>query len=564
MTTLSGIPASSGAAVGPFFLLNTNIPVPTGQPSHQSFEAEGHALNLAIKNVGLDLEARASRTTGEVQEILLATVEIATDPAIAEEAAGFIASGHTASYAMVKATEVFQELLAASGGYLAERVSDVANIRDRVLCEIAGIAYPEIPHFDVPTVLIAQDLSPADTADLETDKILAIVTAGGGPTSHTAIIARSNGIAAVVACPGVVEAAQSNAGSTVAVDATNGQVTFNPDLGLKSQIASTIEKIKARKSRVIARSVNGYVTTDGTAVPIYANIGRLEDTVAAVAAGSDGVGLLRTELLYLDRNDAPTLQEQAAIYSALFAPFSGQRVLIRTLDAGADKPMAFINLDHEPNPALGVRGYRTIFSHEHLLRTQLQAIADAVKATAAEVWVMAPMITLPGEAAAFVSMAREYGLTNAGVMIEVPAAIFHADEITKVCDFVSIGTNDLGQYLHAADRESAPLAGFNDPWQPALLRAVHQIAQAGVNNHTPVGVCGEAASDAALASVLVGLGVSSLSCSVATLTDVAQAITAHSLQQLILAGKSAITANTAQDAKNSARSHLSGLVGLGL
>ena len=564
MTTLSGIPASSGAAVGPFFLLNTNIPVPTGQPSHQSFEAEGHALNLAIKNVGLDLEARASRTTGEVQEILLATVEIATDPAIAEEAAGFIASGHTASYAMVKATEVFQELLAASGGYLAERVSDVANIRDRVLCEIAGIAYPEIPHFDVPTVLIAQDLSPADTADLETDKILAIVTAGGGPTSHTAIIARSNGIAAVVACPGVVEAAQSNAGSTVAVDATNGQVTFNPDLGLKSQIASTIKKIKARKSRVIARSVNGYVTTDGTAVPIYANIGRLEDTVAAVAAGSDGVGLLRTELLYLDRNDAPTLQEQAAIYSALFAPFSGQRVLIRTLDAGADKPMAFINLDHEPNPALGVRGYRTIFSHEHLLRTQLQAIADAVKATAAEVWVMAPMITLPGEAAAFVSMAREYGLTNAGVMIEVPAAIFHADEITKVCDFVSIGTNDLGQYLHAADRESAPLAGFNDPWQPALLRAVHQIAQAGVNNHTPVGVCGEAASDAALASVLVGLGVSSLSCSVATLTDVAQAITAHSLQQLILAGKSAITANTAQDAKNSARSHLSGLVGLGL
>jgi phosphoenolpyruvate-protein phosphotransferase (PTS system enzyme I) len=564
VTTLSGIPASSGAAVGPFFLLNTNIPVPTGQPSHQSFEAEGHALNLAIKNVGLDLEARASRTTGEVQEILLATVEIATDPAIAEEAAGFIASGHTASYAMVKATEVFQELLAASGGYLAERVSDVANIRDRVLCEIAGIAYPEIPHFDVPTVLIAQDLSPADTADLETDKILAIVTAGGGPTSHTAIIARSNGIAAVVACPGVVEAAQSNAGSTVAVDATNGQVTFNPDLGLKSQIASTIEKIKARKSRVIARSVNGYVTTDGTAVPIYANIGRLEDTVAAVAAGSDGVGLLRTELLYLDRNDAPTLQEQAAIYSALFAPFSGQRVLIRTLDAGADKPMAFINLDHEPNPALGVRGYRTIFSHEHLLRTQLQAIADAVKATAAEVWVMAPMITLPGEAAAFVSMAREYGLTNAGVMIEVPAAIFHADEITKVCDFVSIGTNDLGQYLHAADRESAPLAGFNDPWQPALLRAVHQIAQAGVNNHTPVGVCGEAASDAALASVLVGLGVSSLSCSVATLTDVAQAITAHSLQQLILAGKSAITANTAQDAKNSARSHLSGLVGLGL
>jgi phosphotransferase system enzyme I (PtsI) len=306
------------------------------------------------------------------------------------------------------------------------------------------------------------------------------------------------------------------------------------------------------------------VTKDGTAVPIYANIGRLEDTVAAVAAGADGVGLLRTELLYLDRNDAPTLEEQTAIYTQLFQPFAGQKVVIRTLDAGADKPMAFINFDHEPNPALGVRGYRTIFGHEHLLRTQLQAIANAAKATTAEVWVMAPMITLPGEAAAFVAMAREYGLTKAGVMIEVPAAIFHADEITKVCDFVSIGTNDLGQYLHAADRESAPLAGFNDPWQPALLRAVHQVAQAGVKNNTPVGVCGEAASDAALASVLIGLGVSSLSCSVATLTDVAQAITAHSVQQLVLAGNVAIAANTAQDAKNSARVHLSELVNLGL
>jgi phosphotransferase system enzyme I (PtsI) len=227
--------------------------VPTGQPSHQSFEAEGHALNLAIKTVGLDLEARAARTTGELHEILLATAEIATDPAIAEEAAGFIASGHTASYAMVKATEVFQELLTASGGYLAERVSDVANIRDRVLCEIAGIAYPEIPHFAVPTVLIAQDLSPADTADLATDKILAIVTAGGGPTSHTAIIARSNGIAAIVACPGVVEAAAAQAGASVAVDATTGQITFNPNDALKSEIATKIERIKARKARDLCK-----------------------------------------------------------------------------------------------------------------------------------------------------------------------------------------------------------------------------------------------------------------------------------------------------------------------
>ena len=561
---LKGLSASSGAAVGPFFLLSTNIPTPNSQMSQLSFEQEGHLLNLAIKTVGQDLEARAARTVGELHDILLATVEIATDPAIAEEAAGFIASGHTASYAIVKATEVFQELLGASGGYLAERVSDVANIRDRVLCEIAGITYPEIPHFDEPTILIAQDLSPADTSDLETEKILAIVTAGGGPTSHTAIIARSHGIAAIVACADVVETAKAHMGQKLAVDATAGLITFNPDSGLVAEIAQKIEKIKARKSRVITHSPDGYATTDGFVIPIFANIGRLEDTSAAVAAGADGVGLLRTELLYLERKDAPTLQEQTAIYSELIKPFGGKKVIIRTLDAGADKPMAFINFDKEPNPVLGIRGYRTSTTHEHLLRTQLEAIAQAAKNSRVEVWVMAPMITLPSEAADFVKMAREYGLQKAGVMIEVPAAIFLADEITKVCDFVSIGTNDLGQYLHAADRESAPLAAFNDPWQPALLRAIHLIAQAGKNNNCPVGVCGEAASDAALAPVLIGLGVTSLSCNVATLSDVAQSITAHSADQLLLAGTAALAAKTAQDAKNSAREQLSELHNLGL
>jgi len=561
---LKGLSASSGAAVGPFFLLSTNIPTPNSQMSQLSLEQEGHLLNLAIKTVGQDLEARAARTVGELHDILLATVEIATDPAIAEEAAGFIASGHTASYAIVKATEVFQELLGASGGYLAERVSDVANIRDRVLCEIAGITYPEIPHFDEPTILIAQDLSPADTSDLETEKILAIVTAGGGPTSHTAIIARSHGIAAIVACADVVETAKAHMGQKLAVDATAGLITFNPDSGLVAEIAQKIERIKARKSRVITHSPDGYATTDGFVIPIFANIGRLEDTSAAVAAGADGVGLLRTELLYLERKDAPTLQEQTAIYSELIKPFGGKKVIIRTLDAGADKPMAFINFDKEPNPVLGIRGYRTSTTHEHLLRTQLEAIAQAAKNSRVEVWVMAPMITLPSEAADFVKMAREYGLQKAGVMIEVPAAIFLADEITKVCDFVSIGTNDLGQYLHAADRESAPLAAFNDPWQPALLRAIHLIAQAGKNNNCPVGVCGEAASDAALAPVLIGLGVTSLSCNVATLSDVAQSITAHSADQLLLAGTAALAAKTAQDAKNSAREQLSELHNLGL
>lgn len=564
MNSLTGIPASSGAAIGPFFLLTTDIPVASPAPSELGAEQESANLNQAMAAVGRDLQSRADRTEGELHEILVAIAEIATDPAIAEEAISFIEKGHTASYAILKATELFQDLLAAAGGYLAERISDVANIRDRVLCEIAGTGYPELPQFQTPIVLIAQDLSPADTADLEPEMVLAIVTAGGGPTSHTAIIARSHGIAAVVACVGVIEAAKKSPQMLVAVDATAGSVTFNPSLVLQNEITATLEKIKLRKSRVVAKTDGSYMTTDGLKIPIYANIGRVEDASLAVNAGADGVGLLRTELLYLDRSDAPTLQEQSAIYSEIFKRFNGQRVVIRTLDAGADKPMAFINFDQEPNPALGVRGYRTINRHEDLMRTQLEAIAVAAKDCSAEIWVMAPMITLPSEATRFIHMAREYGLEKVGVMIEVPATIFHIDEITKICDFVSIGTNDLGQYLHAADRESAPLATFNDPWQPALLRAIKLIAQAGLRNDCPVGVCGEAASDAALASVLIGCGVTSLSCSVTALSEVAGALIGQSSQSLIAAADAALGASDAAEAKQNARAAMPVLTELGL
>lgn len=564
MIALNGVAASSGAALGQFFLLTTEIPASSPTPSNLTADEEKNALAAAVEYVGNDLAERAERSTGELQEILLAVGEIATDPALLEEANNFIDQGHTASYAITQAADIFKELLLASSGYLAERVSDVANICDRILCRLGGVDYPEIPHFTAPTVLIARDLSPADTTDLQTDQVIAIVTEGGGPTSHTAIIARSRGIAAVVACPGIVEYARGHYGEMIGVDATTGEVVFSPPIELQARLIAKIEKIAKRRSAQVVRSNNGYQTTDGHSVPIYANIGRQEDVAKAIEAGADGVGLLRTELLYLDRKDPPTLEEQTEIYTNLFAPFGNKKVVIRTLDAGADKPMAFINFAHEPNPALGVRGYRTIAGHEDLMRTQLKAIAAAARRTEADVWVMAPMITLPSEAAHFVEMAKSYGIQKAGVMIEVPAAIFHAEEITKVSDFVSIGTNDLGQYLHAADREAAALAAFNDPWQPALLRAVHLVAQAGLRNNCPVGVCGEAASDATLAAVLLGLGVTSLSCNVATLRDVATGITNLGFADLSLAALDVLAASDAVATRNAARNRLTALDEIGL
>lgn len=550
--------------MGPFQVMAAALPKPSSIKSTLTPSQERENLHHAVKMISEELASRAARTAGEAQEILEASSEIAQDSALLSTAESLIDKGYGAAYAMWEASEVFTQLLIEAGGYLAERASDVGNIRDRIICVLAGVGYPEIPHLEHPFVLIARDLSPADTTDLKPGQVLAIVTEEGGPTSHTAIIARTLAIPAVVACKGVVDAAKKDTSGKVGVDARGGLVTFNPTADLEAKLAALTASITVRRSKRAVRGRNGYETTDGISIPIYANIGRLSDIEVAIKAGADGVGLLRTELLYLDRQTPPSLDEQRDIYTKAFAPFTGKKVVIRTLDAGADKPMAFINFADEPNPALGVRGYRTIAINKELLTTQLQAIADAIKVTSADVWVMAPMITLPEEAEAFVALAKSAGIKTAGVMIEVPAAVLLADEITSVSNFVSIGTNDLGQYLHAADRESAALAHFNNPWQPALLHAVHRVATSGSANNCPVGVCGEAASDPTLAAVLIGLGVTSLSCNVSTIEDIAIAMTHLSHLEMREAANAALRARNAADAQALARERLSSLAPLGL
>ena len=564
MDALQGISASTGAALGPFQVMAAVLPKPSSIKSALTPVQERENLHHAVKTISNELASRAARTSGQAQEILEASSEIAQDSALLSTAESLIDKGFGAAYAMWEASEVFSQLLIEAGGYLAERASDVGNIRDRIICVLSGVGYPEIPHLEYPFVLIARDLSPADTTDLKPGQVLAIVTEEGGPTSHTAIIARTLAIPAVVACKGVVDAAKKDTSGKVGVDARGGLVTFDPTIELETELAALTASITVRRSKRAVRGRNGYETTDGISIPIYANIGRLSDIEVAINAGADGVGLLRTELLYLDRQTPPTLDEQREIYIQAFTPFAGKKVVIRTLDAGADKPMAFISFADEPNPALGVRGYRTIAINKELLTTQLQAIADAIKVTTADVWVMAPMITLPEEAEAFVALAKSVGIKTAGVMIEVPAAVLLADEITSVSNFVSIGTNDLGQYLHAADRESAALAHFNDPWQPALLNAVQRVATSGRANNCPVGVCGEAASDPTLAAVLVGLGVTSLSCNVSTIEDVAIAMTNLSHREMREAANAALRARNAKDAKEFARECLPTLISQGL
>ncbi len=427
---------------------------------------------------------------------------------------------------------------------MAERVTDLRDIRDRVVAELSGLPEPGVPLPDVPSVLLADDLAPADTAGLDPALVVALATALGGPTSHTAIIARQLGLPCVVAVDGLDTV---EAGAMVLVDGTLGTVTVSPDPTAATQAVASAR----REAELAAQWAGPGATSDGHAVVILANV---QDGAAARSARetpAEGVGLFRTELCFLNRDSEPSVDEQAQIYGEVLDAFSGHKVVIRTLDAGSDKPLKFAGHPQEANPALGVRGIRIAEGNPGLLERQLDAIAAAAEATGNAPWVMAPMIATAEEAERFAAQVRLRGLTP-GVMIEVPSAALLAHRILDHVDFLSIGTNDLAQYTMAADRMSADLATLTDPWQPAVLMLVAMAVRAGAAVGKPVGVCGEAAADPLLACVLTGLGVSSLSAAAAAVNGVGAKLSHVSLQQCRDAADAVLATGSAADARAAA------------
>jgi phosphotransferase system enzyme I (PtsI) len=357
---------------------------------------------------------------------------------------------------------------------------------------------------------------------LSAERVLALVTVRGGPTSHTAILARSLGLPGIVACAG---AASLREGELVEVDGGTGQIRVGiaPD-----DVADTNRQEQQRRAARAASHGPGR-TADGHPVALLLNIGDARGAASVAKVDAEGVGLFRTEFLYLDRQDAPSVDEQVGLYSGVLEAMAGRKIVVRTLDAGADKPLPFLNQEGEPNPALGVRGLRTARRSPHVLVDQLTALALAQHATGAIVWVMAPMVATAAEAKWFADLAHEHGLPVAGVMVEIPAAALRAADLLKHVDFLSIGTNDLAQYTLAVDRLAGELADLLDPWQPALLDLIRMTAEAGLEAGKSVGVCGEAAASPALAPVLVGLGITSLSMSASAVADVRDALAAVTL-----------------------------------
>ncbi|SFN33966.1 phosphoenolpyruvate--protein phosphotransferase [Mycetocola miduiensis] len=537
---LQGVGVGRGIAHGPIVRMPDPIPEPgTGHRAADADTEFDRAMD-ALKGVAADLSERAERAGGEAKGVLDAQSMMAQDPALLDDVRSRISTGRTAERAVFEAFHGFQQMLISMGGYMAERAADLGDVSQRTIAQLNGVPAPGVPEVNHPFVLVAHDLAPADTAALDITKVLGLVTIGGGPTSHTAILARSKAIVAVV---GVADAGALVDGTQVLVDASDGSVILDP----------TADDVAAAEQRLAASRVEAPIgpgkLADGTDIPLLANIGRPSDIADALLRGAEGVGLFRTEFMFLGTETAPTVAEQQEQYRTVFAAFGGKKVTVRTLDAGSDKPLAFLSTGHEENPALGLRGIRATRAHEEILRDQLTAIAAAAAETDADVQVMAPMVADAAETEYFVTLARSLGIPVAGVMAEVPSCALVAGQVLGIADFVSIGTNDLTQYTLAADRLLGSVAAYQDPWHPAVLRLVKLLGDAGIQSGRPVGVCGEAAADPMLAVVLVGLGATSLSMAPSALADVRTELRQHTLEHARALAVRALDAASAAEAR---------------
>jgi multiphosphoryl transfer protein len=542
------IGVSPGRVVGPAFRMPDPIAEP--DPTLRIPDTERPAAVTRLTSAAADVAEqirRRSTAAGTVRQLLEATATIATDPELVADASMRVRDrGATPERAVWEAMEVAADAMRAAGSRQALRVADLYGVRNRMIAMLTDRAAAGVPDPGCPFVLLAVDLAPADVAELDAAPCLAIVTEEGGPTSHTAIIARSLGIPAVVAARGATAIPD---GTLLLVDGSTGELIKEPTL----EQQATAGQVRSAHRERLARPGS---TADGHAVTLLANITSNEDVAAALECGAEGVGLYRTELCFLDRVAAPAISEQVSAYRAVLSKFGGRRVVVRTLDAGSDKALPFLGYAEEPNPALGVRGIRTATTYPEVLHDQLKAIKEAAEAESAEVWLMAPMISTVAEVRSFTQAARGAGLPIAGVMIETPAAVLEAAEILEEVNFVSIGTNDLAQYTFAADRNSADLAALNDPWQPALLRMIEIAASAAADSGKPVGVCGEAAADPLLALVLTGLGISSLSMAPTALATVGRELMAVTLEECRRAARAACDADSPASAREAARENV--------
>jgi phosphocarrier protein FPr len=553
--TVTGISAAPGLAIGTTRQYTHRPILIEDRPGDP--EIEGDALQAALNGAQAELETVynevKTRFGSGKAAIFRAHTEFLNDTGLIQQTVGLIFAGHSAAWSWQQAiNERVGQMEKLDDPVLAGRAVDLSDVGQRVLRQLVGADSSSSPTPDAPVVLIADDLTPSDTAALDPDTILGFCTAKGGPTSHTAIIARSLGI------PAVVGAGQSLLdiphGTPCILDGYSGKLYLKPTEADLQAARDLQHQLQRRQDIANAARFEAAVTTDGHRVEVAANINRAGDAASALEAGAEGVGLMRTEFLFLEGATAPTEDEQFAAYRDMVQAMDGRTVIIRTLDIGGDKEVPYLNLPKEDNSFLGIRGIRLCLVRPDLFIPQLRAIYRA--AAYGPIQIMFPMIaTLDDWAQARAVAEQVRQELNAapipmGIMIEVPSAVVLADQFAQEVDFFSIGTNDLTQYVLAMDRLHPQLAKQADGLHPAVLRMIDQTVRAAQSAGKWVGVCGGIAGDPQGATILTGLGVSELSVSVPSIAEVKAHVRSRSLSDMQQIARQSLQCRTAAEVRS--------------
>jgi len=559
---IRGVAASPGVAHGPWVRFERKAPVSRGIVTEP--DAEVARLIAATEAVGRASEHLADQVRGaghaEEAEVFSAHAMIARDPELIDAAAARIrADGADAVIAITAAaTSVADQLRALGDELLAGRAADVLDVGDRVARELAGLGDAGI-RLSEPSIVVAEDLPPSLTATLPRDRLLGIALEASSPTAHAAILARAYGIPAVVGATGLLAMLdQAGRGSRLALDGESGEILVAPTKEDVARYEARAGAIRRDRGRDVEEAALPAVTKDGTAIELLANIGSPDEAAGAVALGARGVGLFRTEFLFLERSSPPSEDEQAEAYGRVIAAFAPHPVTIRLLDVGGDKPIPYLPLKEEDNPFLGVRALRLADRRPEIFVTQLRACIRA--AAKGRVKVMAPMVADARDAATFrhlvdraraelVAEGKPIGVIDLGVMLEIPSAILTADTYVRDLSFVSLGTNDLLQYTLAAERGNAALERYRDSLHPALLQLIRLAVEAADRSGIELSVCGEMAGDPEAALVLVGLGVRVLSMSPTSIATVRRAVRAADNSDLERVAKASLGDASAADVR---------------
>ena len=536
MITIQGKGVSKGIAKGPLYFFQRSDATVTLKVV-SDIEAEKARLAVAQEQSIRQLNALAEKCqedAGEKMAVLFEThAMLVEDEDFVECITSLIdEESCNAEYAVEQAGIQFAAMFAAmDDAYMQARAADIKDVAKRILNNLLGVVDGGI-HSDVPVILAADDLAPSETLQLDKSKILGFVTMGGSGNSHTAILARTMGIPAI--CGAGEALAESYNGRVGYIDGESGQLIIDPDAMTQAALKEKYEKQQETKKLLETMKGQEDITLDGKKMLLYCNIGSPEDVAAVLGNHGQGIGLFRSEFLYLSASDYPTEDEQFEAYRSVAAAMNGKRVVIRTLDIGADKQVDYFDMKEEENPALGVRAIRICLNRPEVFRTQLRALYRA--SVYGKIAIMFPMITSVWEVKeckrACVSVMKELeaeGIpydkdTELGIMIETPSSVFVAEELAKLVDFFSVGTNDLTQYTLACDRQANDLGKFYNPHHPALLRAIKMAADAAHKAGIWIGICGELGADISMLPTFLAMGIDELSVSPSAVLPVRAAI----------------------------------------